>query len=85
MRQEESMSTLTIELPEALSKQIQKKISQQQLETAFFRVLQLCLSETPPIKTDTEMMPSHPQQHCEICAESFRSQVPRIFMPFASK
>jgi len=55
------MSTLTIELPEALSKQIQRKrISQQQLETEFFRVLQLYLSETLLTTTNIEMTPSHP-------------------------
>ena len=54
------MSTLTIELPEALSKQLQrKKISQQQVEMVFFRALQLYLSETPLTTTHTEMTPSH--------------------------
>ncbi|GAK61103.1 hypothetical protein U27_01001 [Candidatus Vecturithrix granuli] len=55
------MSTLTIELPETLSKQIQRKrISQQQLETIFSRVLQLYLNEIPLTTMNTERTPSHP-------------------------
>ena len=42
------MATFTIELPDIVTRQIQRKgISQQQLETVFIRVIQLYLDETP--------------------------------------
>ena len=50
------MSTFTIELPEPLSRQIQsKRISQKQLETLFFRVLQLYLEAPPSTDTNTDV------------------------------
>lgn len=46
------MSTLTIEVPDALTAQIQnKRISKQQLETMFVRVLQRYL-EAPQLKPE---------------------------------
>ena len=52
------MSTFTIELPEALTQQIQSKgISQQQLETVFIRVIQLYLDDTPPARMMADMIP----------------------------
>lgn len=55
------MSTFSVELPEALNQQIRGKgISQQQLETLFFRVLQIYLETSPPANTSTDVPPSRP-------------------------
>jgi hypothetical protein len=55
------MSTFTIELPDALTRQIKNKgISQQELETVFVRVIQLYLHETRSTATITDVKLSQP-------------------------
>lgn len=55
------MSTFTIELPDVLTRQIQRKgISQQQLETIFVRVIQLYLDETLPTTMVTDVKAPQP-------------------------
>jgi hypothetical protein len=55
------MSTFTVELPETLNRQIRGKgISQKQLETLFFRVLQIYLGAPPPTGTNTDGSSSRP-------------------------
>jgi hypothetical protein len=49
------MSTLTIELPETIARQIESKgISRQQIETVFIRVIQLYVGGTPPLRLRPE-------------------------------
>ncbi len=53
------MSTFTVELPETLNRQIRGKgMSQQQLETLFFRVLRLYLDAPLLTITNTDVTPS---------------------------
>lgn len=64
------MSTLTIEVPESLNRQIQsKRISKKQLETMFVWVLQLYL-ETP------QLNPDKPSFRSPITLRDLRGSIP---------
>lgn len=74
------MSTFTVELPETLNRQIRGKgISQQQLETLFFRVLQLYLAGSPPTGVKTDVTQSRPPTTLRELRGSIPVAIPQDF------
>lgn len=74
------MSTFSIELPEALARQIQqKRISQQQLETVFIQVVHLYLSQYQSPETEQGTIPPDKEEsRDEILLSKITAQMTKL-------